>query len=288
MNKIKNNLLLKFLSLLIILISSHYIYISFLDNYYKLIKYNFSINYIFTLLSICFFVLAVPISGFLWHSLFERKINTKNTILMYMKIWSFKYIPGQIGTSIGKINWGNKHNIEKKTILKKVLEEHVYITSSSLLLSLPLIYYLNSYLSVIYLLFFFLVLPLMYFMFRRVKSISQYYSVLIKILSNSIKYCIPRLSNGIGFLFICLSITTSEVEHIFLTPFIFIWSSIIGLLAILVPGGIGVREAVLIYFLNFSYEMDDSIIISIFSRVINIISDVLTSIISIIIKSKSI
>ena len=287
MNKIKNNLLLKFLSLLMILISSSYIYTSFLDNYNELVKYNYSINYVFTMLSICFFVLAVPISGFLWHSLFREGINTKNTILMYMKIWSLKYIPGQIGTSIGKINWGNKNNIEKKTVLKKILEEHAYITTSSLLLSLPLIYYLNSYLSLIYLFSFFLFLFLIYFIFRSVKSMNQYFNELNKILSNSLKYCIPRLSNGIGFLFICLSITTARAEHIFLTPFIFIWSSIIGLLAILVPGGIGVREAVLIYFLNFSYEMDDSIVISIFSRVINIISDVLTSIISIIIKNKS-
>ncbi len=86
-------------------------------------------------------------------------------------------------------------------------------------------------------------------------------------------YLIPRLLNGIGFVFIVGSLVPVDSSMYIGLAATYILASIVGLLAVFVPGGLGVREAVIVAFLSVYIPVEQAIVIALITRVYATISD---------------
>jgi uncharacterized membrane protein YbhN (UPF0104 family) len=255
--------------------------------------------------SLIFFSSAVIISGTLWGMIINRisknQISLKEFSKIHISSWLLKYIPGQVGSFFRKLHWGNKNNLTKKVITASFIYENVFLIVSSLLLSIPIISILlfkdiqnniTTFLPLI------LVIPLIIGLFNR-KVLFVILNKLLKffnrkpikkdlLLSNKnilffiVSYALPRLINGLGFVLIAhsiIGITSGEI-----IPFIAIYTlaGIIGLLAIFVPSGIGVREGIIVLLLSNYTGTTEAVVISIYARFLSTISDIVLFIIYII------
>ena len=283
----KDKWYVKFISFILIAFAFYFLYLSASKSYEQLKEFSFSdVNYLFLLLSIPFFISAVTYSGFAWLKLFKINYDLKNTVFMYMYIWGFKYIPGQIGTSLGKIEWGIIQGIDKKKTLAKILEEHIYIALSSVLLSVPLVFMLKDYVefspTLISTFFIAIILgSVLLYVGNRKFNIIKYFKDK-NLGMHLFNFSVSRMLNGIGLIFVYLAIAKDVEISILYIPSIFILSSLIGLLSFFVPGGLGVREASMIFLLNYLVMPLESILIASFSRIMNIISDLITWLIGLI------
>lgn len=220
--------------------------------------------------SIIFFTLAVLVSGVLWSKIIRqldpsfRRINITEAIRVHTVSWLLKYIPGQVGTLLSKMAWGSSNEISKKTVASSLLYENIFLASSSVILSIPVIGFsvLRDFGADVGLLLPLImalaVLPLLIpgvlifavnivFKLLKKKPFDQRHVLAGKqILQNQLLYLVPRIINGIGFvLIVSLFYEPSLFESIQLIG-AYALAGIIGILAVFVPSGLGVREAVII------------------------------------------
>jgi len=279
--EVKNKWYIKAFSFILIAAAFYFLYASASKSYEQLKEFKFvDVNFLLLFLSVPFFIAAVAFSGYSWMKLFKKKLKKGNTIYMYMYIWGLKYIPGQIGTSLGKIEWGLNHEIKKKSTLAKILEEHIYIVLSSIFLSFPLIFllrYIDYEITIPY----WVLLAISFVFILSIYAVNKHFNILTYVDKNNVvihlfNFSISRLLNGIGLIFVYLAVHKGIDANILLVPSIFILSSLIGLLSFFVPGGLGVREASMIFLLGHLVSPTEAILISIFSRIMNIVSDLIT------------
>jgi glycosyltransferase 2 family protein len=79
--------------------------------------------------------------------------------------------------------------------------------------------------------------------------------------------------NGAGFVLIVSSMMTISPDMYIGLGATYILASIIGLLAIFVPGGLGVREAIIVLVLSVYFPVEQAIIVALVARFYATISD---------------
>lgn len=271
-------------------------------NYHNLGDIDVSFN-IFAAVGILLFTLAVITSGILWSKLLSRlvdkKISLKDGIRVHSASWVLKYVPGQVGSLINKLTWGAKNDISKKTITTSFLYENVLTVFASIVLSIPVVWIFKDVLgdglsmmiplAVVIPLFVILYKPLFYKLLNLGMSIlkrkpfkSSDFLPTKDILLYTIGYLIPRVLNGIGFVFIASSFLDIQPYMYLGLGATFILASVVGLLAVFVPGGIGVREAVIVLFASMYMPVEQAIVLSLLARVYAIFADVGVAIVYII------
>jgi len=246
------------------------------------------------------FTLAVVVSGLLWGRLLAymsgTKVSISDAVRIHAASWVLKYIPGQVGSVLNKIAWGNKVGLSKKTVTNSVIYENVLMVIASVLLSIPVVFMFSEELSSNASLFLplLVVVPMLIIFFPK-----AFYWLLNKALalvkrkpfaaSDVIRplplvgfqlgYLIPRILNGIGFVFIVESMVGMRPEWVFGVAATYILASIIGMLAIFVPGGLGVREAVAVALLSAYIPVAQAIVVTLVARLCATVSDALVALI---------
>ena len=256
------------------------------------------------------FSVAVMVSGYLWGRLINqldskfRTLEASESIKVHVVSWLLKYIPGQVGTLLSKMAWGSKNELSKKTVASSLIYENIFLATSSLILAIPAIG-LSALASfgqeaglLIPLLMALLVVPLL--VPRVLISVVNFGLKLIKkkpidnrhvlkskyILSNQFLYLLPRIINGIGFVVIVgLFYQPSLFESIQLVG-AYALAGIIGILAIFVPSGLGVREAVIIITVGPIIGYDSAAAAAIIARFCATLADVLLGFVYIIIRAE--
>ena len=87
-------------------------------------------------------------------------------------------------------------------------------------------------------------------------------------------YFVPRILNGVGFVLLASTVFVIEPSMYIGLAATYILASIVGLLAIFVPGGLGVREAVIVAFASIYIPIEQAIILSLLARLFATLSDV--------------
>jgi glycosyltransferase 2 family protein len=241
------------------------------------------------------FTAAVVVSGYLWGKMLEvlsgNSIKVSDAIRIHAASWLLKYVPGQIGSYLNKLAWGTKNGFSKKTVSTSFIYENVLMVIAGLTLSVPaFLIFRQSFESNI-----FLFLPaLMIIPMVVVLSRQHFYKLLntiFRLLNKKpfresdflaghslfrffVGYFVPRLLNGIGFVLIVQSILPVNPSMYIGLGATYILGSIVGLLAFFVPGGLGVREAVIVAFLSVYFPVEQAIIVALITRVYATISDV--------------
>lgn len=250
--------------------------------------------------AIVLFALAVPVSGVLWGSILNRlsdrgaHVGPLQSMAVHDLSWLLKYVPGQIGSVLSKVTWGQRNGFPRTLILITFIYENVFLQIASivpsaiiLILAIGPTLVENNALTVVGVVV--VLVPLIAILvpqiFHRIMSIAskrflksplpeQYFLRPVQSLGFSAAYIAPRVINGIGFILCAASVTAITPGQWLPLAAAYALAGAIGILIIFVPSGIGVREAVLyVCLVGLGIDGGQAVIISVLSRLLSTVAD---------------
>ncbi len=244
--------------------------------------------------SYALFVAAIIVSGVLWNTTFRSVSKLSSSpvsgTLAHFEAWLLKYIPGQIGALLSKLSWGSRQGASKTTTALAFAYENLFLTLASTVPVAPIIL-LGSDLKHRSLLFaaYMLGLLLVYLLMRSkaadlfitfaskvTKSDLGPESLLSpsKVLSLSATFTSSRILNGAAFVLLAEAVAdVSSGDYVFLAS-AYVMAGIIGIWAIFVPSGLGVREGVLVALTAPLLGLEVAISLSLIVRLYTTLTDV--------------
>lgn len=294
----------KTISYLIILFIFFFLGKGLVGNWQKVKGYQFSFNYLYLILSFLFLSLGMVAHALVWKSILsmlepEKKISNHKILKIFIYSWFGKYLPGRAWMYLGRVHLGGQEGIERKDIAVSVAYEIILSTIAMFLFSLIFLtiafgrelfgmklysFYIISVLIIPIGLFlahkknFFLICN---FVLRKLKKIEisrdkflNYREIIQIIFYHFIIYGI----NGIAFFFLLRSLVYLPFYDIIGAIGIFILASALGMMAIFVPSGLGVRESVLAMLLQLclSFPLSVAILISLVARLWATLGEIIT------------
>lgn len=268
-----------------------------IDNWEQLDAQQLQFNWLWVLATVLFAV-AVPLTGLAWARIVrtldsQARISTAEAVAVQCLSWLLKYIPGQVGSVANKVLWAKKKAISRTLIVISFIYENVFLQLASIIPSVvilfvslgPEIFGRNVTLLLLPLL---VLIPLALVLYRpvfhRIVSIParkvlkqevprEYFLSNRQSLGAFIEFLGPRIVNGIGF--VVLASAVSEVMPGQWLPFAaaYVLAGAIGILAIFVPSGLGVREAIIVLILSQYIPIAEAIVISLLARLLSTIGD---------------
>ena len=247
-------------------------------------------------LSFLFCVLSIYLNAYAWKYIvkwFGKEFKSNNLVSFYVLTNILKYVPGGVWHFVERFNFIKKISNPQIALYSTLIEPYFMLSGSFLLASLGLIF------SPFY---FFLIFPLVflnrkliYFILKRIGSLKGKVFEVLRLPNskdqfeeriNIISFFPTRalfleigfvLSKFIGF-YICLNTfyTSNNLDIIFLLV-IFSLSWSLGLVVPTAPGGVGVFEACLLFFVGKSIPQNIILISLIYFRVISTSADLLLS-----------
>lgn len=244
--------------------------------------------------------LAVIASGLLWGRIVSiltaTSVPARDAVRIHCASWVLKYIPGQVGAYLNKIAWAQRAGLSKRTVSNSFIYDNVLMVIASVLLSVPLVFVVGDALgSNLGLLVPLLVAVPMLIVFSN-KLFAWLLNAMLKIVkkppfapsdfmpgtklaSLQLGYLLPRLLNGVGFAMIAHSVIGIQVSWIIPFGSAYILASIIGMLAVFVPGGLGVREAVAVALLTPFVPVAQAIVVTLVARLCATVSDLIVALV---------
>jgi len=267
--------------------------------FYNIDQISFDINLekngINLFISFIFCVLSIYLNAYAWKYIvkwFGEEFNNNNPVSFYVLTNVLKYVPGGIWHFVERFNFIKRISNPQIALYSTLIEPYFMLSGSFLLASLGVIF------SPLY---FFLILPLVflnrkliYLVLKRLGSLKGKVFEVLRLANskdrfgriNIISFFPIRalfleigfvLSKFIGF-YICLNTfyTTNNLNIIYLlVVFSLSWS--LGLVIPTAPGGLGVFEAFLLFFVGKSIPQNIILICLIYFRVISTSADLLLS-----------
>ena len=277
--------------------SLFYFSIYFFINIYQIsFDINLEKNGIDLSFSFLFCVLSIYLNAFAWKYIikwFDREFKANNLVSFYVLTNILKYVPGGIWHFVERFNFIKKISNPQIALYSTLIEPYFMLSGSFLLASLGIIF------SPIY---FFLVLPfvflnrkLIYFVLRRLGSLKGKVFKVLRFKNSKEQFekrikitsFFPTkpllleigfvLSKFIGF-YICLNtFYAGNTLNIIFLLVIFSLSWTMGLVIPTAPGGVGVFEACLLFFVGRNIPQNIILISLIYFRVISTSADLLLS-----------
>ena len=265
--------------------------------FYNIDQISFDINLekngIDLLLSFIFCVLSIYLNAYAWKYIvkwFGEEFNNNNLVSFYVLTNVLKYVPGGIWHFVERFNFIKKISNPQIALYSTLIEPYFMLSGSFLLASLGVIF------SPLY---FFLILPLLflnrkliYLVLKKLGSLKGKVFEVLRLANskdqfgriNIISFFPLRalfleigfvLSKFIGF-YICLNTfyTNNNLNIIYLLAvFSLSWS--IGLVVPTAPGGVGVFEAFLLFFVGRIIPQNVILVSLIYFRIISTSADLL-------------
>ncbi len=245
-------------------------------------------------------MLSIISSGVLWgkivDKLTEANIPAREAIRVHLASWLLKYIPGQAGSLINKIAWGRKRDLDGKKITASFIYENVFLLLASTVPTIPiLLVALGNKFRESGTLFLPLLIAVPFvaivlspwfftkainFFFKLAKKQKLKREEMLNSQDN-IKYfllfIIPRIINGAAFVFVAESLINISPSQYLIFASIYVLAGIVGVLAIFVPSGLGVREAVIVLFASAYIPVEQAVLLALVSRFYATVSDILAA-----------
>ncbi len=246
------------------------------------------------------FVLAVAASGFLWGRVLraldpELELSAAEAVRSHLAAWVMRYIPG-VGSLLYKIQWAQRHAISRTVAVVGFTYESIFLQIASIVGGAVVLVVLvgpallaDNLVVVIALAVLLaamllgasrpVVRPVLTFVARRklreraaaLPLLSTPRSLLF-----AIEYLTPRVINGIGVAVIAVSVFGSGPRDWFIIGAAYAVAGALGILAVFVPGGLGVREGAFVGILTASgFNVVDAIVLAVAARFVSTVSDLL-------------
>ncbi len=268
--------------------------------FYNLDQISFDINLekngINLSLSFLFCVLSIYLNAYAWKYIvkwFGKEFKSNNLVSFYVLTNILKYVPGGIWHFIERLNFIKKISNKQIALYSTLIEPYFMLSGSFLLASLGVIF--SPLYSFLILPLVFLNRKLIYLVLKRLGSLKGKVFKVLRLTNskdqfekriNIISFFPARallleigfvLSKFIGF-YICLNTfyTNNTLNIIFLLV-IFSLSWSLGLVVPTAPGGVGVFEACLLFFVGRNIPQNIILVSLIYFRVISTSADLLLS-----------
>lgn len=282
----------QFIGWLIIAIVAVYFARTLARNWEQVSELSIGISYQ-TILAIIFFTMAVIASGNLWGMIFNRisgkEVSQVEAVRSHLAAWLLKYVPGQVGAFVYKIQWGKLFGVNRNVTAVAFAYETLFLTLASTVLVIPILLITlgdrtGSSLFVIYVITLLGVLlssrktvvkGIVKFMQKLTgKHIQQKYILGLKEMSvYTAWFSVPRIINAIGFVALTASILPVTPAMYVPLGAAYILAGIVGIYAIFVPSGLGVREAVIVAFASAYFSTEQAIVAALLARLYATIAD---------------
>ena len=250
------------------------------------------------------FAAAVVLSGILWGQILGKleklSIPAQTSARVHGVSWLLKYVPGQVGALIYKVAWAKRRGLQGGNAALSVLYENLFLQLASLgpgiiVLSINSDLLLKQQGGPAWALPFALVLtglgalslgPIL----RRARErlISKGYSIWAnepltagEVCRQVALFTMPRILNGIGFVLIVSTIAPVDSTEWLVLGAIYVVAGAIGILAIVVPSGLGVREGVIIALAGPVIGTSTAILAAVLARLVATAADVLVAVFAI-------
>ncbi|MEX2509206.1 MAG: lysylphosphatidylglycerol synthase domain-containing protein [Homoserinimonas sp.] len=248
--------------------------------------------------AIAVFAVAVPISGLLWGQIVNRlstaaRVSPREAMAVHSASWLLKYIPGQVGSLLNKVLWSQKRGISRRLVVISFIYENVFLQLSSivpgtiiLLASVGSKVFESNVLTAV--LPILAVIPLLAVLDRRlfhwVMSFAtrrilkqelprEYFLPTASTVAFLGKFLLPRMINGVGFVLVAASFMDVPAQAWLPLAATYVLAGAIGILAVFVPSGLGVREAVIFVFALQYMSPAQAVLLSLLSRLLSTIAD---------------
>ena len=250
------------------------------------------------------FAAAVPLTGLLWRRILvalvgENRVSRTEAVAVQCASWLLKYVPGQLGSVTNKVVWAGRKQISRVLVVVTFVYEHVFLLIVSIAPSVVILTFAlgaeeTGRNATTILLPAVALLPLAIIAYRpvfhRIVSVplrrvlkqevpQQYFLSTGLVMRFLFEFLGPRLLNGVGF--VIIAGTVVEVQPQEWVPFAaaYVLAGAVGVLAVFVPSGLGVREAVIVLVLSQFVPLTDAIVISLLARLISTAGDGLVALV---------
>jgi uncharacterized membrane protein/fermentation-respiration switch protein FrsA (DUF1100 family) len=246
-------------------------------------KNLFHINFLFILISIPCFIAYFFLRTLLWKKIVDEKGN-KSTFKEISYLWAFselkRYVPGNIWSLLARGTSTLENGLEKKDVANSLILEVELIILGCFILSLPFIFYFSSGLFFSFISLLFAVALILTFIFGA-KFVKGKLLVLFPG-SNYFKnmelflLSLPTfLMFGLGVFFAAVSLFYLDPKNVLVIVSLSVFSLLAGYVSLITPMGLGVREGVMTLYLTRFILTPSAALISIFSRIVLIISEII-------------
>lgn len=273
-----------FLSNVFVFIIFGYLFYQLYLSWGELINYDFTLNYLYLIISILFFIFyyALTIFGFyIQIYLVGGKVPIKNTIKAYSISQLGHYIPGKVWIVFGRLYLLKKFKITKlQIIMCSLLELSIMSLASIMIFFMSLLFWSFDLGYWTYLII--LIIPLalislhprlLNFGINIIEKIRKKEQIKIRckysqLIWTVVYYLFFWIFQGFAAFFLINAIYSLEFTKIpFITGVLAI-SWFLGFVSFFAPSGLGVREGLIVYFLNFIMPLPIAIIVAIILRLI--------------------
>lgn len=268
-------------------------------NWSQVQDFEFDLNIPLYIFSTLILIFVVVLWSVFWNLLL-RDLNFKqlsfiDSFNIQVQAWFGKYIPGKVGIIGIKFYLGQEKGIDNTTVGISVIYENIFQIVSAFLVSIPILFYysfkelgdnplLYQILPLLFIIGLFVFIhPRVFFyfanlglrLFKKQPISADFFLSISQIIKYVTLYSLGIVLNGIAFFLFINSITSVSFE--FLIPIIGIYNfaGIIGMLAVFVPAGLGVREGIIVLLLQAYMPLEIVIFISILSRLWVTITDLI-------------
>ncbi|MCK5035887.1 MAG: flippase-like domain-containing protein [Candidatus Sabulitectum sp.] len=236
--------------------------------------YHYEIDYSYVLMAFVSVLIAQFIASFIWFRLansFGLKTPFSETVRIWLLSRFGRYIPGKIPFLLMRINLYKK--IPAKNVTLATITEYISTVAAAffiVLLSLgdlPEDYGNIPFYWIILMITAFLILlkpSILGYLFNKIlvffrkvpiQVLPSYKTVIACVLA----YTVPIALNGAGLFFVFNAMKSVDASYYPIITGLFYASSLIGLLAFFAPGGVGVREGLMM--VVFSQFLDEPVVI---------------------------
>jgi uncharacterized membrane protein YbhN (UPF0104 family) len=244
------------------------------------------------------FAAAVPLSGVLWGRIVDQLSGQPtpriDAAAAHSMGWVLKYVPGQIGSLVYKVLWGRNRGIPSAAIAMSLAYENLFLQIASLLpaaMILPLalsagalsgnahwlILLVGGAIGVAFVALGPGLRWLVAAVARRLPMVERIGELrtlsAAQCLVHSLLFVLPRLLNAVGFVLIVSTLAPIVPGDWLALGSIYVLAGAIGILAVFVPSGLGVREAVIVLLAREFIGQPDAIIAAVIARLLSLVAD---------------
>lgn len=286
----------KIVSILIVLAIFFFLGKSLVDNWQKVKDYKFSFNYFYLFISFIFLFGSLLWPAIIWNKILrilepDKRISNLKAIKICIYSCFGRYIPGKVWMCVGKIFFGVKEGLSKRYLIISAVYEIILAATSYFIFSAVLIsiafgsklfnFYIIPILTIIVGLIFIHPKILIYFYnlipnkFKIVELAINDFLDYGNILKLVFYYSIGCFLSGVGFFFLIRSIVFLPYFYMIEVIGVYILALILGAVAIFAPGGLGVREGMLVMFLKLFFPISVAILISLLARIWTVLGELI-------------
>ena len=298
MRKPSKKVLRGVLTLLLVAVIGYFFWRALSRNLGALKAVDFAING-WTILAILAFALAVTVSGTIWGRMVSLlsgvKVPEAEAIRVHCSSWLMKYVPGQVGSAVNKVTWAKGFGIPRTLVLITFIYENVFLVVGSLVpTTLVLVLFgtldlsgngalLAALASLIPLLLltnkkvFAWLTNLAGKRFLKREVPSEYFLSSGQAFGYQLWYLIPRVITGIGMVTVAKAMINPAPSTYLPLACAYIVAGAVGILAIFVPSGIGVRESVFVFLAAPFIPVEEAIVLSLAARLWATVADVVVA-----------